>query len=163
MKRIPEAVQSQYQDVLLFVRARLGSADDAEDVAQEVFADAVEMLAASARAAPPTLGWLYTVARRRLIDESRRRVRRRTVSLELVGGLESRQDPYGGLVAQAFDVALGGLTEPQRQVVVLRLLEGRSFAEIADSLRTTEVACRMRFMRALQHLRTEFQKEGLTP
>jgi RNA polymerase sigma factor (sigma-70 family) len=162
MKRISEAVQAQYRDVLLFVRGRMGS-DDAEDVAQEVFADAAERLACSARTAPPTLGWLFTVAQRRMSDESRRRVRRRTVSLELVSDLESRPDPYGGVVATAFDSALEGLTDAQRRVVILRLLEGRSFAEIGTAVGATEVACRMRFMRALQHLRNEFQKEGLAP
>jgi RNA polymerase sigma-70 factor (ECF subfamily) len=162
-RRVAEVVQDHYQEVLGFVRARVGPSGDAEDVVQEVFANAAEALAASARKAPPTLGWLYTVARRRLVDESRHRRRRRTVSLEVVPDLGGREEPYGGLVAQAFDRALASLTDGQRQVVVLRLLEGRTFAEIAASLETTEEACRMRFMRALQQLRADFEREGLTP
>lgn len=45
----------------------------------------------------------------------------------------------------------------------MRLLEGRSFAEIGDALGVTVEACRMRFMRALEQLRTDFEKEGLNP
>ena len=45
----------------------------------------------------------------------------------------------------------------------MRLLEGRSFAEIGDALGVTEEACRMRFMRGLEQLRTDFEKEGLNP
>ena len=32
-----------------------------------------------------------------------------------------------------------------------------------ETLQTSEEACRMRFMRGLQQLRREFEKEGLTP
>jgi RNA polymerase sigma-70 factor, ECF subfamily len=159
----PEPLHRHYGEVLGFVRGRISSSDSAEDVVQEVFANAMESLATSAQLAPPTLGWLYTVARRRLADESRRRARRKTVSLEVVPDVEGRREPYGGLVARALDNALANLTAVQRQVVVLRLLEGRTFAEIATSLGATEEACRMRFMRALEGLRAEFEKEGLTP
>jgi DNA-directed RNA polymerase specialized sigma24 family protein len=48
-------------------------------------------------------------------------------------------------------------------VVVLRLLEGWRFTEIASKVGATEEACRMRFMRGLEQLRKEFEKEGLNP
>lgn len=157
-----EPVRSQYREILRFVRRRTLSAADAEDVAQEVFASAAEALARSANAAPPTLGWLYTVARRRLVDEARRR-RPETVPLDLVADPEAPGNEYGGLVTRAFEAALDTLPEGQRKVVLLRLLEGRSFAEISQRLDVREDACRARFMRGLERLRTEFEEEGLTP
>jgi len=57
---------------------------DAEDVTQETFASAIETLARSGEGAGPTIGWLYTVASRRLVDEARRR-RLETVPLEVRG------------------------------------------------------------------------------
>jgi RNA polymerase sigma factor (sigma-70 family) len=105
---------------------------------------------------------LYTVARRRLVDEARRR-RIETVPLELVRDAESRNDDYGEQVARVLDAGLASMSETQRAVVVLRLLGGWSFAEIGAHLRITEEACRMRFMRGLGQLRAEFEKEGLTP
>ena len=72
-------------------------------------------------------------------------------------------DEYGGLVAHALDASLALLTDTQRSVVVLRLLEGWSFAEIGAQLGATEEACRVRFMRGLEQLRDYFEKEGLTP
>ena len=59
----------QYRRVYRFVRRRVGSADLAEDVTQEVFASMAMSLAASARVVPPPLAWLYTVARHRIADE----------------------------------------------------------------------------------------------
>jgi RNA polymerase sigma-70 factor, ECF subfamily len=140
------------------------SAADAEDLTQEAFASAAEALARSVQAAPPTLGWLYTVARRRMIDEAKASRRRpTTVPLELVRDPEAPPADYGGGVARVLDVALAKLTEAQRSVVVLRLLEGWSFVEIATEVGATEEACRMRFVRGLAQLRTEFEKEGLSP
>lgn len=162
MERHAESARSHYSDVFRFVRSRVSSRADAEDVAQEAFLSAAEALARSAATAPPSLGWLYTVARRRLIDEARRR-RVETVPLELVRDAQSRADEYGGRVAGVLVAALATLAETQRTVVVLRLLEGRSFAEIGGALGASEAACRVRFMRGLEQLRVEFEKEGLTP
>jgi RNA polymerase sigma-70 factor, ECF subfamily len=158
----PDRLPAQYGEIFRFIRRRVASSADAEDLTQEAFASAAEVLARSADAAPPTLGWLYTVARRRLIDEVRRR-RPATVSLELVRDVEAPPTAYDGNVARALEAALAALTEAQRTVVVLRLLDGRTFPEIATQVRATEEACRMRFMRGLEQLRSEFEKEGLSP
>jgi RNA polymerase sigma factor (sigma-70 family) len=153
----------QYRRVFRFVRRRVGSADTAEDVTQEVFASMAASLAVSARSAEPPLAWLYTVARRRIADEARRLSRGSVVSLELVEPAEDRTDAYGGEVARALDAAVAALPEGQRRVVLERLIQGRRFSDIAASLQISEEACRMRFMRGLQQLRREFEKEGLTP
>lgn len=161
--RNAEPSRTQYREILRFVRRRTtAGGPEAEDVTQEAFVNAAEVLARSAESAPPTLGWLYTVARRRLIDEARRK-RIETVSLELVREGVSRDDEYAGLVVDAFDAALATLPEAQRAVVVLRLLEGWGFAEIGARLDVKEETCRVRFKRGLEALRVEFEKEGLTP
>jgi RNA polymerase sigma factor (sigma-70 family) len=157
-----ERLPAYYGEIFRFIRRRVATSADAEDLTQEAFVSAVEALARSVDGAPPTLGWLYTVARRRLIDEARRR-RPVTIPLELVRDIEAPWDRYGADVARALECALVALTEAQRTVVVLRLLEGWSFAEIAGEVEATEEACRMRFMRGLEQLRTEFEKEGLNP
>lgn len=154
---------SAYRDVLRFVRRRVDSRAEAEDVTQEVFASVAQNLARTSQTAPPALGWLYTVARRRLADEARRR-KLSTVPLELVQEtLSSDSDPYGAEIGQALQAAIRRLREPQRRVVLLRLIGGRSFAEIGLELAVTEAACRVRFMRGLEQLRKELEQEGLKP
>ena len=151
-----------YQRVLRFVRRRVASAEEAEDLTQEVFANAAATLHGRAEGSP-AIAWLYTVARRRMVDEARRRARSHTVPLELVGDPAAREADYGTDVAHALDVALVTMPEGQRRVVLGRLIQGRSFADLGRELGTSEDACRMRFMRGLQHLREEFMKEGLEP
>jgi len=151
-----------YRKVLRFARRRVGSVEDAEDVTQEVFGNAAAQLDGSG-AESPTLAWLYTVAKRRIVDEARRSHRSRTVPLEVVAEPAAAELAYGRDVAQALSASLATMPEGQRRVVVGRLLQGRSFADLGQELGTSEEACRMRFMRGLQHLREEFTREGLEP
>jgi RNA polymerase sigma-70 factor, ECF subfamily len=151
-----------YGKVLRFVRRRVGSSEDAEDLTQQVFASAAARLDGREGEAP-ALAWLYTVAKRRIADEARRRDRARTVPLAHVAEPAAAEVTYGEEVAKTLSVSLATMPEGQRRVVVGRLLQGRSFAELGRELGTSEDACRMRFMRGLQHLREEFTKGGLQP
>ena len=151
-----------YGKVLRFVRRRVRSSEDAEDLTQEVFANAAARLDAR-EGESPALAWLYTVAKRRIADEARRSDRSRTVPLELVAEPAAADVTYGEEVAKTLSASLATMPEGQRRVVVGRLLQGRSFADLGRENGTSEEACRMRFMRGLQHLRDAFTKEGLQP
>jgi RNA polymerase sigma factor (sigma-70 family) len=154
----------RYQEIFRFVRRRTVTQGEAEDLTQEVFADAVQALGPLLAEAPPNLAWLYTVARRRLVDaartESRRRARRSEAVLELVPASPSE---YGPAVARAMTAAIAELPASQRDVVVRKVLQGQSFAEIATALRTTEAACKMRFARGLEAIRSELVRQGIEP
>jgi RNA polymerase sigma-70 factor (ECF subfamily) len=152
----------QYGSVYRFVRRRTASRQDAEDVTQEVFEAAVAALGqARLKAEAPPLAWLYTVARRRLVDRLRA-ARPAGAALDLeaqVGG----EHAYGPALVSALVDGLRSLDEGQRRVIVLKLLEGRSFAEIAAEVGASEEACRMRFSRGLARLRRYLAEKGVTP
>jgi RNA polymerase sigma factor (sigma-70 family) len=146
-----------FHDVYRFVRRR-ASAAEAEDLTQEVFAAAAVALGDARVEAPPPLAWLYTVARRRLVDLARRRV-----SPESPSGTERlvHERTYGPQVGRELVAAFGQLTDAQRRVIVLKLFDGRSFAEIAALLGSSESACKMRFSRGLARLREELERKGI--
>ena len=154
----------RYQEIYRFVRRRTVTEGDAEDLTQEVFAEAARVLGPLAAEAPPNLAWLYTVARRRLIDatrrDGRRRVRRSEAVLELVPTSASE---YGPAVARALVAAMAELPRSQREVVVRKVLQGQSFAEIAAALNASEAACKMRFARGLEAMRPELGRQGMGP
>ena len=152
-----DAFRRHYRQVYGFVRRRTPSDADAEDVVAEVFADAAAALDDFRPGATPVLAWLYTVARRRLADEARRR-RRAPAAVLLTPAVE-----YGPNVARALWRAIDTLPDEQRRIVVLKLIEGRSFREIAASVGATEAACKMRLSRALERLREALEQEGLEP
>jgi RNA polymerase sigma-70 factor (ECF subfamily) len=136
-----------------------GNADDASDVAQE-------SLIAMARSLPQFRGeasvssWLYTIARRFCIRKRRRGKFAPAVeeSLDAPGGNAIHQlaDPAPGPERTAANRELGAVLgaavdalEPgQREVLVLRDMEGLSAREVADVLGITVDAVKSRLHRA---------------
>ena len=153
------AFRRHYDDVYRYLRRRTGDHHRAEELAQQVFADAVASLRETES---PSLAWLYTVAQRRFADELRRdSVGRRIGALTTV--VATQQVEYGADVAAALRVAIERLPEGQRQVLVLKLLRGARFAEIGAALEVSPEAAKMRFVRALQALREELEERGVRP
>src|SRR5881227_2091339 len=146
---VEEAFIRYRGDLYRFVLRRTRNHHEAEELTQQAFVDAVAAVAR--REAPVSMrAWLYTVAERRITDEARRRTRAATVAERLeaetaAGGVEDTDD----VVADA----LLRLPVPQRQIVVLRIVEERTYPEIASALDCDERACRMRLTRALRRLR----------
>jgi RNA polymerase sigma-70 factor, ECF subfamily len=151
------AFRRHYGQVYRYVRRRTRDHHRAEELTQQVFADAAAALEDDHPA--PALAWLYTVARRRFADEVRRATQARLVPLDEVA--DARE--YGPAVASELSAAMASLPPGQRDVVVLKLLRGLRFAEIAETLGLTEDAAKMRFVRALQALRAELELRGVTP
>jgi RNA polymerase sigma-70 factor (ECF subfamily) len=154
---------------------RLGARLDASDVVQESLAEAAAQLDRYLQDRPlPFYPWLRRLAQRRLIDLHRRhvRARRRTVTREEgVCGLPDRSawtlaqrlfsrcsSPSAPLRRQErrdrVRTALAALPEKDREVLVLRVLEGLSTRETAAVLALSEVAVRARQVRALERLKT---------
>ncbi len=115
--------------------------------------------------------WVFTIAHNLLIDEHRKRIRRPNV----VAGIDpGRHDTSGGDVeAEAMarlnstDVAalLDGLTESQREVMVLRIVAGLTLAEVADVLGRPVGAVKSLQHRAVESLRNNFHTNAypITP
>ncbi len=137
-------------EVYRFLLRRTRNHCDAEELTQQVFADATSALSHSD---PPRSmrGWLYAVAERRLIDEVRRRKRAATLVDLVTPDLGSTDED----TLQALADAVDRLPDLQRRVVVMRVVEERTYGEIARALDCNEAACKMRLSRALRQLRDE--------
>jgi RNA polymerase sigma-70 factor (ECF subfamily) len=153
---------------------RLAARVDPSDVVQETLAEAAIQLDRYVRERPlPFYPWLRQLAHRRLIDLHRRHVqaRRRTVILEeAVSGLPDRSalalaDRLFGRASSPSThlyrkerrdrvrAALAALAEHDRDVLVLRILEGLPTRHAAAVLHISEVAVRRRQVRALERLK----------
>jgi len=163
---IAAAFRRHYGEVYRFLRRRTESDHVAEDLAQAVFADAAARLRRVEHGDAPVLAWLYTVARRRLVDRARAAARGQGTLASLD---ESRARPleatleYGEQLGALIGASIRELPEGQRRVVVMKLLEGRPFAEIAERIGVSEAACKMRFSRGLESLRSELTQRGVEP
>lgn len=160
--RAEEAFRRHYAHVFRFIRRRVRSDHEAEELAQLVFADAVRGLEEFKPGETPMLALLYTVAQRRLADRARTNARRESLSELSDTRLQLVADPdYGPDVASAIRRALEQLPAQQRQVVAMKLLQGLSFAEIAARVGATEAACKMRFARGIESVRDDLRREGV--
>jgi RNA polymerase sigma factor (sigma-70 family) len=100
-----------------------------------------------------------------LIDQQRRKNSppARVISLDEARLEQRTPDNYGIDIARFLAEGIAGLPHEQQQVVVLKLVEGRRFAEIATQLGISDEACRARLSRALRTLRAHLEKEGIRP
>jgi RNA polymerase sigma-70 factor (ECF subfamily) len=158
-----DAYRDYHGHVYRFLLRRTRDHHEAEELTQRVFVDAAIALQSAEARPRSVLAWLFAIAERRFVDEVRRGVVKRR-SLNLLGRPEEAEDlAYSREVARALRTLIADLPDDQREVVVMKVLEGRPFAEIAARLGTTEAACKMRLSRAIAVLKRQLDERGLGP
>jgi RNA polymerase sigma-70 factor (ECF subfamily) len=158
-----ELYERHFDAVYSYLFYRSGDPALAEDLAGEVFLRLVEKISTYTYRGQPILAWLYTIARNLLTDHHRQAGR--TVPLREEGQeIAASSDPTKAVerhLDQACLVrAMPALTESQRQVILLRFVQGLSHAETARVLGKTENATKVIQHRALQALRRALEAEG---
>lgn len=143
-----------------YIYFKIGNAPDAEDLTAQVFLKAWEAIPSYHITGRPFSAWLYRIAHNAVVDYFR--MRRETVSLDDV----SREDRSANLdeltdqqlTAEALQRAIRRLTEAQRQVILLRFIEGYSTEEVAVVMGKGEGAIRTLQHRALASLERIFRR-----
>lgn len=138
--------------VFRFIRPRARNREDALDVMQETFIDFWKNLSSFVYQDDKALdAFLYRIASRKLGRLFR--IFHFTASLELIDDIiidESVENPEINIDVSK---ALAILKSRDREIVVLRDIEGRSFAEISEILGDSENTLKVRHHRALLRLR----------
>jgi RNA polymerase sigma-70 factor, ECF subfamily len=136
-----------------------GNHEEAEDLTAEVFAKVYEKIDGYQVQGAPLSSWLFRIAHNRLIDSVRRR-RGQTVGLDVAPEVPAGPMFQGVDQAVAMDqikAGLARLTPEQRQVIVLRFLEGKSLAETAAEVGRNEDAVKKLQSRGLASLRRQIE------
>jgi RNA polymerase sigma-70 factor (ECF subfamily) len=162
-KAFRQLVERHRNAVVGTVAKMLNDAAEAEDIAQQVF---VRLWKHAKRYRPEAkfTTYLFTVTRNLVFNESRRRSRKKEVSVE-----EREEATHASLPAQpecqpdaellqtelqqAVDKAIAALPEAQRMAVVLRRYEQMPYEEIAEVLNITVPAVKSLLFRARGALR----------
>jgi RNA polymerase sigma-70 factor (ECF subfamily) len=133
--------------------ASIGPRADCDEVVQDTFVRAFASLDAF-RGESSLRTWLFTIARRLVLDR-RRTARRRGQAVPLEDDdAVTEYDALDGVVAdetvRRLQGALARLTPTQREVFLLRVNEGLSYREIAAVAETTEGAARVHYHNAMR-------------
>lgn len=142
-KYIQETVIGERKRLLGFIRQRVPTLADAEDVLQDVFYELVEMYRLT-KPIDQTVAWMFTVARNKINDLYRRKTvdaleeitanlgdENENLSLFDILPDSSNQDPMmKETILEALSEALEDLPLHQRLVFELHELEDKSFKEI---------------------------------
>ena len=148
--------QNYLDRIYRFLYLNTGDRQDAEDITAQVFMKAWENLGSYRERGVPFGAWLFRIARNTLIDQVR--VRRETESLghtaalAVTDGQNVEAEVERRLLGEELAKDLQELTSEQRQVIVLRLVDGYSTEEVARALNRQPGAIRGLQMRGLQAL-----------
>jgi RNA polymerase sigma-70 factor, ECF subfamily len=130
-----------------------------EDLAAEVWLAATPRLPDFRGDETGFRAWLFTIARRRLIEYRRRQGRRRTdpVAPEDLAGRAGRHDPEAMVLTamsaqEAIDQLVEELSPEQAEVVLLRVVAGLDAAEVGRIIDKSAGAVRVMQHRALRQL-----------
>lgn len=126
----------------------LGDAGDADDLTQETYLRALRSLPAY-RGDGPARSWLLSIARRTVVDATRRSIRRRRVQERHEREVETTHlDQHWVELGDLLDV----LEPDRREAFVLTQVLGLSYEEAADVVGCPIGTIRSRVARARQHL-----------
>ena len=141
--------------IMRYVLARTGNRETAEDIASQVFVEALESIHRYRYRGKPVLAWLYRIARNHT-GKLFRQTKRETPILEPEPSEETVDTTLDSL---ALADALRSLTSEQRDVIALRFFAGYSTREIAAALGKTEPAIYSLAIRGINSLRRHLGSE----
>ena len=171
-QRISDVVIREQSRLRNFIRRRVPDPRDAEDILQDVFCELVE----ANRLLMPidhVTGWLFRVARNRIIDFFRKKKPQSFTDTAIVDDNDELlrledllPSPDGGPEAlyarnallDELELAIDELPEDQREAFVAHEVEGRSFKQMAaeSGVSVNTLLSRKRY--AVLHLRERLQK-----
>src|SRR2546423_8057998 len=161
--RISDVVRREQSRLRNFIRRRVPDPRDAEDILQDVFYELVE----ANRLLMPidhVTGWLFRVARNRIIDLFRKRKPESFSDAALL--VDLLPSPGAGpealyarnVLLDELELAIDELPEAQRDVFIAHELDGRSFKEIAAATGVSVNTLLSRKRYAMRHLRERLQR-----
>jgi RNA polymerase sigma-70 factor (ECF subfamily) len=159
-----EQIIVRYETRVMSMAVRLlGGREEARDVAQDVFLRAFKYLH-RLNLQKPVEPWLMQITVNVCRDAVRQRQRRRSTFVDAEGpeAIDKSVDAYAVLAEQQerlmLQKALDSLPEKERLAILLRDVEGRSTAEVALLLQSSETTVRSQVSRGRLRLKTAIER-----
>jgi RNA polymerase sigma-70 factor, ECF subfamily len=152
-----ELYESYARRIFVFIYYKTHHRETAEDLTSKTFMKALEKISTFDSDKGSFNSWIYQIARNLVCDHYRSL--KFTKDIEDVWDLSSSEDIARDIgnkdQLEEVRVGLQKLSPSQREIIILRVWEGLSYAEIAEAVGKSEAACKMDFGRGVKSLKKE--------
>jgi RNA polymerase sigma-70 factor (ECF subfamily) len=149
--------ETRYREVFRYTMLMLRSRDDAEDATAETFKRAYSAIGAGRGPSGDALPWLYLIARRIVLNLSRRR---RLIAWVPLASISPAREPRHATTEEAadfwmwFEALAQAIPDRQREVLILRFQRDLDDNQIGAILGLSASGVRSLASRAIESLRT---------
>jgi RNA polymerase sigma factor (sigma-70 family) len=154
--RLVSLYEDFYDKLVRYVYVHIGSREEAEDIAGEVFLKALNALRSGQEQGMPTQWWLFRIGHNLTVDHLRKTSKRGPIPADPVV-LLGKDDPADAaekkIEFERLIEAMKQLTVEQREVISLRFFWGLTSKEVGGVLGKTDGAVREMQRAALERLR----------
>ncbi len=149
--------QAFYPRLFRYAYSRLRNRSEAEDMASQVFVEALRGIKSFEYTGRPVLAWLYRIEHNLIYDRLKAEARQATAAASPTDAIEPGVE---GLAAN-LDLfnAIRSLPDEQRQVIILRYLMGLAAQDVAGVIGKTQTAVYSLQARAMVNLRKHLVDE----
>lgn len=145
------------RDIYDFLYFKTHHKETAQDLTSQTFMKALQKLDTYNAKKSSFTTWLYRIARN--ISTDHYRTKHPTLDIEDAWDIQDDsdivRDADTAISMQTVRVHLGKLSSEQRDIITMRVWQGKTYAEIAAITGKTEANCKVMFSRAMQRLRKE--------
>ncbi|MGB9702244.1 MAG: RNA polymerase sigma factor [Candidatus Kapaibacteriota bacterium] len=172
--QIENLFRTDRKKFLGFIRQRVRSQEEAEDILQDVFANVLTAAVHIQKPIENVSSWIFTAVRNRIIDTYRKKRAETFSEMQTAEQIDDGLDPFENFVSDLYNTpdtdllrktiwdyvqeSLAELPDEQREVFVRNEFEGVSFREMAEEtgVNINTLLARKRY--AVLHLRRRLQE-----
>ena len=158
---LSQLFETHHDKVVRYILARVGNLAQAEDMASDVFAKAVEAFDNFQWRSIPIEAWIFRIAHNVVIDYYRKNSKQHNLPIEAAAtkvGMSTQEQVDINLEIKELAGALDVLTEQQRNILALRFGAGMSSEEVANAMGKKAGAVRELQSSAVKKLRVAMDK-----
>lgn len=152
-----ELYERYVERIYNFVYFKVHQRELAEDLTSQTFMKAFERMNQFRDDRGTFSAWIHTIARNGITDHFRSLHTSKPLedAWDLASDDDTAKHATDDIAVEQIRSVLQTLSADQRDVLLLRLWNGYSFAEVADALGKTEAACKMAYKRGIERVRKE--------
>ena len=139
--------------VMGYIRARIRSSAEAEDLHSEVFEKVLKKIGEFDPSKASLNTWIFTITRNTVIDHFRRAKPSEELDENLSDNVELDEDLLNSETLSELAAALRELPQQMMDIIVLRYYDGKPLTEIAEMMNLSYGAVKLRHQNAVLMLR----------